>query len=237
MQQQFLQMQQLMMEQTKTIQFQTQMIQQQQTPNESRLTIPSNIVRQVKVPQGNYNMSPCDYRTYRKDCIDYKKLTQNLDGQIVLQLRLNMENDLKRAIDTNFKDSWDAFSTEEALDAIGQIVNELRNPAVHRKEFDTMIQAPDETVREFITRLKSCAIDCNFICPYDPTHTLVDYHIINRIRSSIYDKNLQQELLQKVDTLNDLTTITSHCENYEAAKRDKEKLNNNETIASIQFGG
>ena len=47
---------------------------------------------------------------------------------------------------------------------------------------------------------------CNFICPYDPTHTLVDYHIVNRIRSSIYDKDLQQELLQKVDTLNDLTT-------------------------------
>ena len=163
MQQQFLQIQQLMMEQMKTIQFQTQMIQQQQTPNESRLTIPSNIARQVKVPQGNYNMSPCDYRTYRKDCIDYKKLTQNSDDQIVLQLGLNMDNDLKRAIDTTFKDSWDAFSIEEALDAIGQIVNELSNPAVHRKEVDTVIQAPDETVREFITRLKSCAIVISFV--------------------------------------------------------------------------
>ena len=47
------------------------------------------------------------------------------------------------------------FSTEEAL--------ELSNPTVHREEFDTMIQAPYETVRGFITRLKPCAIVISFV--------------------------------------------------------------------------
>ena len=38
----------------------------------SRQTSP----RQVKVPEGRHNMNPCEFTTYRKDCLDYKKLTQ-----------------------------------------------------------------------------------------------------------------------------------------------------------------
>ena len=231
-QNQFYQMQQLMMEQMKTIQIQSELLQQQQqTPPP---TIPSNIVRQVKVPQGNYNMSLAEFRTYKKDCIDYKRLTQNADNQMVLQMRLNMDNDLKRAIDTNYSAEWDSFTTEQALIAIGKMVNEISNPAVHRKEFDNMSQSADETVREFTTRLKACAIDCNFICPHNESHNLVDYHVINRIRSGIHDQRLQQELLQKADTLSDVASIANHCETYEAAKRDKEKLGKSDSIATIQ---
>ena len=114
------------------MQLQAEVLQQHhQQAHVEPLAIPSNIVRQVKVPQGNYNMSLVDYRTYKKDCIDYKKLTKNSDDQIVLQLRLNMDNDLKRAIDTNYQESWDSFTTEEALEAVGEIVNQLSNPAVH----------------------------------------------------------------------------------------------------------
>ena len=34
-------------------------------------TVPKN----VKVPEGRYNMSLSEYRTYAMDCVDYKTLT------------------------------------------------------------------------------------------------------------------------------------------------------------------
>ena len=92
------------------------------------------------------------------------------------------------------------------------------NPAGHRKEFDNMGQNSNESIKEFITCLKFCSADCNFVCPFNERHDLTEYHFINRIRSGVANKALQQELLQKCDTLNTLKDITQFCENFESAK-------------------
>ena len=188
------------------------------------------IVRQVKVPEGRYHMSLTEYRTYRKDCRDYVFLTQYTDQQVVLQMRLNMDAELKRAVDTNYGELWDRYTVEEALTSIGDIVNETSNPAVYQKEFDGMQQKIDELIREFVTRLKTCSIDCNFVCPYNENHALTDYHIIKRIMSGIYDETLKQEVLQKSETLDTLALIVDYCEHFEAAKKDKETLSNSSSV-------
>lgn len=221
MQKQIADMQKLLQLQLQAMQNQTQM--QMQNPVRSP-TLVNSQVKQVNVPEGRYNMTLQEYRTYKKDCIDYKKLTNYSDEQVVLQMRLNMDGDLKRAIDTNYGNDWDSLLLNEALKAVGEIIHQISNPVVYRKEFDKMHQKENEPIREFVTRLKSCATDCDFQCPYDESHNLTDYHIINKIRSSIYNTNLQQELLQKSDTLTDLTSIIQFCENFEAAKKDKDLL-------------
>ena len=121
-------------------------------------------LKRVKVSEGRYNMNPGEFRTYRKDCFNYKKLTQVKNDQVVLQMRLNMDSDLKRAIDINYKDTWNELTVEGAITAVGNIVNVISNPAVHRKEFDNMEQNSHESIKEFITRLKLCSADCNLIC-------------------------------------------------------------------------
>ena len=63
-------------------------------------------VMRVKPPEGLYTMSAADYRSYMKDCRAYQELTNLSDHQIVLQLRLSMDLDLKRVIDTNYPE-WD----------------------------------------------------------------------------------------------------------------------------------
>ena len=176
------------------------------------------------------HMSLTEYRTYRKDCRDYVFLTRYTDQQVVLQMRLNMDAELKRAVDANYGELWDRYTVEEALTSIGDIVNETSNPAVYRKEFDGMQQKIDEPIREFITRLKTCSIDCNFVCPYNENHDLTDYHIINRIRSGIYDETLKQEVLQKSETLDTLALTVDYCEHFEAAKKDKETLSNSSGV-------
>ena len=82
------------------------------------------------------------------------------------------------------------------------------------------------SVKEFITKLKTCALDSNFTCPFDDSHNLTAYHMINRVRSGVINKNLQQELLQKSDTL------TNFCETFEQAQSDRDKLSAENIVIS-----
>ena len=210
----------------KTMQTQAQLLTSNQGPGipHSQPATDTQIARNVKVPEGRYSMSLAEFRTYRKDCLDYKKLIKYSDEKIATQIRLSMDVDLKRAIDTNYGDTWNSFSVEHAIRIIGELIN-ISNSPVYRKEFDHMNQSSDEPIREYVTRLKACAIDCNFVCPHNDRHDLTDYHIINRIRSGIYDKTLQQEILVKSDTIKTLKDLVQYCETYESAKKDKDKLN------------
>ena len=59
-------------------------------------------VKRVTIPSGRYNMNSHELRTYTKDCNDFKKLTACTDEQAVLQMRLNMDEALKQAVDANY---------------------------------------------------------------------------------------------------------------------------------------
>ena len=161
-------------------------------------------VKKCKVPVGTYNMSPAEFRSYSKDIKDFQKLTGYTDNQVVLQIRLNMDSELKRCIDTNYPNVWDAYTTEEAIKAVESIVKQESNVAVFRKTFDNSNQHETESIREYATRLKAVAVDCEFICPYDPNHNLTDYHLVNRIRSGLFDENLQQESVAETRDIEDI---------------------------------
>ena len=227
-------MQQVMELQFKTMNMQAEMLSAKST--QSTLAVPSTI-KQVKVPEGRYDMTLGEFRTFEKDCHDYKTLTQYNDAQIVLQLRMNMDSQLKSAIDVNYRTEWDKFTLKQAIAAIGKLINQISNPVVYRKDFDNLYQGAHETIQEFVTKLRACAIDCNFVCPFDTHHDLTNYHIINKLRSGIYDKNLQQELLVKHNEHMDLKTIIEYCEQYESAKKDKEKLSFNKLPALSGIDG
>ncbi len=202
----------------------------QQVQVQTAMPTPKN----VKPPEGRYNMSLLEFRTYAKDCMDYKTLTRYTDEQIVLQMRLNMDSDLKLAVDTNYPE-WRASTVEDAIKTVGEIVNQISNCAVYRKAFNNMVQSEDEKIREFSTRLRSCAADCLFLCPYDDTHDLTDYDIIELVRAGVQDKQLQQELLQKHSTLNTVQNIIQYCEDFEWAKRDKDVLmyHKHDTVGAV----
>ena len=186
-----------------------------------RSAIPQNI----KVPEGRYTMSLSEFLTYSKGCLDYKNLSGYTDNQIVLQMRIHMDSDLKQSIDTNYI-LWGNTTVEEAIQIVGEIVDQISNCAVHRKAFHNMTQAGNETIREFATRLRSCVADCLFLCPYDDNHDLTDYHLIDLIHSRVSDTHLQQELLQNQASLNNLQLIIQYREDFESVKRDQETLQN-----------
>ena len=112
-----------------------------------------------------------------------------------------MDADLKIAVDTNCGDSWNGKSVEDALISIKEIIKNTSNSAVHRKMFDEMIQKSSESVREFITRLKACAIDCEYTCPFDENHDLteittssIEFAVVLLISS--FNRNCCKKLIQ-----------------------------------------
>ena len=200
-------------------------------------TMGSQEVKHIKAPEGRYDMNSAEFRMYTKDCRDFRTLTRFTDEQIVLQMRLNMDTELKRAIDTNLGVRWNSLSVEDALSSIKSTIKHTSNSAVFRKDFGGMNQNNGESVREFITRLKSCALDCEYVCPFDDSHDLTEHHIVERVRCGISDKQLQQDLLQKIDTVKSLSEVVMYCENFESAKEDREKLRNDAPrISSVNAG-
>ena len=144
-----------------------------------------------------------------------------------------MDSDLKRIIDTNYPE-FEQNTVDDALVIVGKIVQEVSNPAVYQHKFNQMVQNRDEPIREFVTRLRVCSLDCDFVCPYDDQHDLTDYYLINRIRTAVHDSTLQQEILQKHETLNTVEALLHYCENYESTKRDRELLK--QRTSELQVG-
>ena len=133
-QNQLSELQKLVELQAQAMSLQTQLLQNVQS--NSNTAVSSHHVRQVKCPEGRYNMTPAEFRSYKQDCIDYKKLTRYSDQEVVMQLRLNMDTDLKHAVDTNIKSEWSYLTVEVALNKISKLILQLSNPAVHRRDFD-----------------------------------------------------------------------------------------------------
>ena len=92
-------------------------------------------------------MNANEFRTFRKGCIDYQRLTNYTNKQVVLQVRMNMDTNLKQAIATNYTDSWDNFTVEQAMAAVGTIVKQVSNPVVYRKEVDGLCQNEGESIK------------------------------------------------------------------------------------------
>ena len=110
---------------------------------------PAQPTMRIKPPEGSYSMSRSDYRTYKKDVETFKSLTNYADAQIILQLRLNMDMDLKRVIDANYP-NWETMTLDEALGAIEHLVKKTSNPAVYRKMFQKTNQIRDEPFQTFV---------------------------------------------------------------------------------------
>ena len=73
--------------------------------NNAQNVAPTSVAQpamRIKPPVGSISMSRSDFRTYKKDVETYKSLSNLNESQIVLQLRLEMDIDLKRVIDANY---------------------------------------------------------------------------------------------------------------------------------------
>ena len=87
-----------------------------------------------------------------------------MDWQINAQLYSCCNAHVQNSIVNTVSDFF-TLSEGDLLNAIERIVTKCSNPSVHRLTFRSTLQLPNETIQEYIVKLKSLAPDCAFTCP------------------------------------------------------------------------
>lgn len=111
----------------------------------------------------------------------------------------------------------------QLLDAIEQIVTTRSNPTVHRMHFTAISQHENESLKDYLVRLKSTAQDCEFACPHCNLD-LSPTHIRDQFIRGLNNETLQVDVLAKASQLTTLEDILKHAEAFETALRDHAQL-------------
>ena len=89
--------------------------------------------------------------------------------------------------------------------------------------FGNITQSPSESIQDYIVRLKSAAMDCEFSCPTCQCD-LLPLHVKDQFICGIFNKNLQTDFLAKAGNLQTLEQLIAHAA-FETALQDQLTLN------------
>ena len=176
----------------------------------------------VKLPSITAEMTHPQFRKLRIDWDVYKKVTNLPHEQIGPLLYSTCDSNVQTNL-INSKSEFFKMNESDMLTAIENIVTKRINPAVHRMNFSNIIQHEGESIQEYLTRLRSSAVDCEFSCPscdVDISHVNIKDQFIR----GLVDDTLQTDILAKASQLKSVEDIVKHAEAWEGALRDQSKL-------------
>ena len=90
------------------------------------------------------------------------------------------------------------------------------NPLVHRMQFSNILQGDTESIKEFVVRLRSAAVECEYTCP-DCSSDLSPIRVLA-------NSSLQTSILAKAGQLITLEDIIRHAEAFETAVHDQSQI-------------
>ena len=156
------------------------------------------------------------------------KLRADTDAAVAkLELRAACSSELRRHLfDFLGQDTLNSCSEEDLLKHIKTLAVQGKNPAVHRQEFYTMYQAPDEPVQQYVAKLQSKAAHCNFStkceCTKDVSYAVS--MVTDQMVTGLHDKDIQGEVLAKDSTLNTFQLRYDYIHSLEEGKRARSNL-------------
>ena len=117
------------------------------------------------------------------------------------------------------------FEMDESaiLEVIEKIVTKSVNPAVHRMHFGNLMQSEGESIKDFLMRIRSLAVDCEFSCPACKTD-ISSINIKDQFIRGLHNENLQTDILAKAAQLKTIDDIVKHAKAFETALRDQSQL-------------
>ena len=169
-------------------------------------------------------MTHPQFRKFRVDWGVYKQITGLPTAHVANHLYSACSEEVQTSlISTNIE----CLTLPEMtlLDTIEAIVTRRTNPAVHRMNFRKVAQQDNETIKEFVVRLRSAAVDCEFACPSCQTD-ISEVSIKDQFIGGLNNEILQTDILAKADKLLKLEEIIKHGEAFEGALRDQANLLN-----------
>ena len=179
------------------------------------------------------DMTQSQYRQFMNDWKAYKQLLHLPPRQLVPYLYNACDETVRNTITNSHPDFLDK-TEEEALKTIKRIVTQKVNPAVHQKTFTSLMQGDQETIQQFVVRLRSSAVECSYQCPNpDCQYDLSEINIRDQLIAGLANSVLQTEILAKADQLQNLDAVITHAEAFETALRDQNTLTNDKDSSNI----
>ena len=173
----------------------------------------------VKLPCITTSMTQPAFRKVKIDWEVYKTITSIPDRDLTAHLYSACEPSLQSSL-INAKASFLQLNEEEALNQIEAIVTKSANPAVHRKDFHSIVQGEIETVQDFVIRLQTAVPDCEFSCP-SCDFDLSDTNIRDQFIRGLSNTTIQTDVLTKASQLSSLEEVVNHAKSIESALRDQ----------------
>lgn len=180
-----------------------------------------------KLPQIISNMTKSQFRLFKSDWDIFKELNPALAAtQLNVWLYQACDDTVRKTLLETVKD-FKTMPESDLLQNIERIVTKHSNPWVHKMKFTDHMQQEGETIQDFVIRLKSLAIDCEFSCPspdcdYDQTES----RVLDQFLKGLRNKQLQADILAKSTSLQTLELTVKHAESFEAAVSDQAIISN-----------
>jgi len=180
---------------------------------------PKNV---IKPPEIKSDMTHPQYRKFKVDWNVYKHITNIPISQIPAQIYNLCDDTLQHHI-INSVTNFFTLDEKAILTGLETIVTKQSNPTVHRMNFSSMIQSPNEQIKDYLIRLKTYATDCEFTCS-NCQFDLSSSHIKDQFIRGLHNDVLQTDILAKAGSLKTLEDIVKHSEAFETAINDQLKL-------------
>ena len=161
----------------------------------------------------------------RKFFIDwnvYKQMTGLPTSQIGPHL-YNACNDTVQHSLINSHSTFLEMDESAMLNIIEKIVTKSVNPAVHRMNFGNLLQSEGESMKDFLMRIHSLAVDCELSCPACKTD-ISSINIKDQFIHGLYNETLHTDILAKVTQLKTIDDVVKHAEAFKTALRDQSQL-------------
>ena len=203
-------------------------VQQQATANNTQAT--RSRLKGPERPDVDLGFSETQWEFFKDEWGQYKRRAVLRADQINDELRACCSKELRKTLFDFVGGTVLSTLTEaELLEKIKATAVIGKNKAVHRKEFYELFQVPEEPINRYVAKLKAKSECCNFtITCAAPDCTHVNNYsmemIKDHMKTGLYDKDIQQEILAKDKDLKTFEDVYAMIEAYELGKRAKTEL-------------
>ena len=115
------------------------------------------------------------------------------------------------------------------LNVIEKIVTKSVNPSVHQMNFGNLLQSEGESIKDFVMRIPSLAVHCEFSCPACKTN-ISSINIKDQFIRGLHNETLQTDILAKATQLKIIDNNVKHPKAFETALRDQSQLHSSTEV-------
>lgn len=201
-------------------------------PTGSPHILPSTKAPTAQLPHITAQMTLPQFRKLRTDWQVFKQITQLTGTLLNAQLYSSCDESVQNSI-LNTNSEFLELPEMEFLKLIEKIVTQRSNPTVYRMSFTSVTQTPEETIQQYLLRIKSIAPDCEFTCP-NCNHDLQSLNVKDQFVRGLFNETLQAEILCKADQLKTLEDVIKYSEAFQSAQRDQHQLQKSPEVMAVR---